>query len=207
MEDIKRDNDFNELYKDIDSITKYLENKQDSLDKILLLSRNIIRDSGHVITMIHNNEIKNASISINKISKYILKLKKFENNFKYNTIQAFQEYAEAYIFLNIKKTGKIPKMEDLKINEESYLLGLMDVVGELKREIVGLLMENKIVDAKKLLKIMEAIYDSTRELKFAESVITSFRKKQDVARIQIESAASQILFHSNNVGIESLDKK
>ncbi|MGC8649264.1 MAG: hypothetical protein ACP5UN_03560 [Candidatus Micrarchaeia archaeon] len=203
----KENSNFNELYKDIDSITKYLENKQDSLDKIMFLSRNIIRDSGHAITMIHNNDINNASILINKISKNIFKLRRFDDNFKYHTIQAFQEYAEAYIFLNIKKTGKIPKMENLKINEESYLLGLMDVVGELKREIVGLLMKNKIADAKKLLKIMEAIYDSTRELKFAESVIAGFRKKQDVARIQIESAASQILFHGNNIDVESLEEE
>jgi len=200
-----KDKNFNELYKDIDIITKYLEDKQDSLDSIFKLSRDIIRDSGHAITMIHNNEIKDAANLINKISKEVSKLKSIDKDFKYHSLQAYQEYVEASIFLSIKESGKIPSMRELNINEEPYLLGLMDVVGELKREIVELLMNNKVNDAKLLLKIMEVIYDSTRKLKFAESVISGFRKKQDVARIQIESASSQLLFYGKGSSIEDLE--
>ncbi|MGC8571939.1 MAG: hypothetical protein ACP5RI_03375 [Candidatus Micrarchaeia archaeon] len=186
-------NKFNELYKDIDHITSYLEAKQENLDKILIITRSIIRDSGNAITLTHNKEIAKAEDIIKKLQKDIIKLKNIDSGFKYNSIQAYQEYVEAASFLNIITTGKLPKIKELNVDDEAYLLGIMDVVGELKREIIELLRNNKIEDAKEMLSIMEAIYDSTRKLKFAESILPGFRKKQDVARIQIENASSQLL--------------
>lgn len=40
---------------------------------------------------------------------------------------------------------------------------------------------------------MRMIFDGTRSIRFAEAVLNGFRRKQDVARIQIESAGSEIL--------------
>ena len=45
--------------------------------------------------------------------------------------------------------------------------------------------------------MMKQIYDGTRKLRFAEAVLSGFRKKQDVARIQIENAGSEILSFRN----------
>jgi len=42
-------------------------------------------------------------------------------------------------------------------------------------------------------ELMKDIYDSTLHIRFANSILPSFRKKQDVARIQLESLASELL--------------
>ncbi|MCL5433793.1 MAG: hypothetical protein M1538_02330 [Candidatus Marsarchaeota archaeon] len=199
---MKNTEKFDELYRDVEHITLYLEKKQETLDKIIQITRNIIRDSGHTITLIHNDEIFKAEELIKKINEEVNALKNIDNEFKYNTIQAYQEYVEALSFLSIIKTNKLPMMKDLNVSDEAYLLGIMDVVGELKRKIIELLRTEKVGEAKEMLSIMEAIYDSTRKLKFAESVLQGFRKKQDVARIQIESASSQLLFFENTKFID-----
>jgi translin len=183
----------NELDNDVEEISSFLTKKQADFDKIMQLSREIIRDAGQTITLMHNNDNKSAEARLKEMTKKVNMLQGIDQLFKYNTLQAYQEYAEAFIFMNIKMKKKIPKIKEVKVDNDAYLMGLMDVEGELKREILEALRIQKIKEAEWYFDIMKQIYDSTRRLRFAEAVLGGFRKKQDVARIQIENAGSEIL--------------
>ena len=177
---------------DIKTITRHLVEKQGEFDSVMDLVRNTIRNSAHAITMLHNNDKKGAEKAIAAAKKMMEELHKFPS-FEYQSKQAYQEYAEAFIFFRIKQYDEIPIYSSVGIDHESYLMGLMDVIGELKREILESLRENNADDAEEYFKHMCNIYDSTRSIRFAEAVLNGFRKKQDVARIQLESAGSEIL--------------
>ncbi|HUC38576.1 MAG TPA: hypothetical protein VL944_00410 [Candidatus Acidoferrum sp.] len=181
------------LDNDIENISKYLTQKQNDFDSVMQISREIIRDAGQAITMLHNEDNAVASKKITDMKAKAKRLSKMDKNFKYNTMQAYQEYAEAVIFQNIKSGKEIPTAESLDIDNEAYLMGLMDVEGELKREILEALRKNRLKLAESYFDTMKRIYDSTRRLRFAEAVLSGFRKKQDTARIQIENAGSEIL--------------
>lgn len=182
-----------QLNNDIGKISEHLSKKQSDFDSVMDMSRKIIRDSGQAITLMHNNEIKRAASLFSIISKNVNKLKRIDGEFRYYTLQAYQEYTEAAVFRYIKTKHQVPSMRQIGVSTDAYLLGLMDVVGELKREILDSLRENRLKDAELYFDVMKNIYDSTRGLRFAEAVINGFRKKQDVARIQIENAGSEIL--------------
>jgi len=47
--------------------------------------------------------------------------------------------------------------------------------------------------ASRYYELMKSIYDSTLHIRFANSILPGFRKKQDVARMQLESLASELL--------------
>lgn len=181
------------LESDIKQMSKYLTKKQRDFDNVMDLVRDIIRDSAQTITLLHNNDIKGAMKRLNSASKMVNTLKKFNSVFGYYAKQAYQEYAEAKIFFEIKQHHEIPSYTKIGVDQESYLMGLMDVMGELKREVLEALRDGKLKDAEQYFKKMRAIYDSTRSVRFAEAVLNGFRRKQDVARIQIESAGSEIL--------------
>ena len=181
------------LDKDIKSISLHLTQKQKDFDRVMTLVRDVVRDSAQTITMLHNNDVKNATKTITAANKMIANLKKFDSVFGYHSKQAYQEYAEAKIFLEIKLNHEIPNYTKVGVDQEAYLMGLMDVMGELKREILESLRENRIKEAEEYFKKMRTIYDSTRSVRFAEAVLNGFRRKQDVARIQVESAGSEIL--------------
>ena len=104
-----------------------------------------------------------------------------------------QEYAEAAVFSGIKTKESVPSIKEIDVDPEPYLLGLMDVMGELKREILEELRNGNTKKAEFYFGKMRLIYDSTRSLRFAEAIITGFRRKQDVARIQLEGAGSEML--------------
>ena len=181
------------LDSDVASITKHLSQKQRDFDKVMTLIRDIVRESAQTITLLHNNELKRAEKELAVASKMTDSLKKFDAVFGYHAKQAYQEYAEAKIFFEIKLHHEIPSCKKVGVEEESYLMGLMDVAGELKREILESLREEKLKEAEEYFKFMRKIYDSTRSIRFAEAILNGFRRKQDVARMQVEGAGSELL--------------
>lgn len=188
------------LDEDVNRIKANLEGKQEKFERVIMLSRKIIAASAQTITLLHNNEMQKAVSELKLVRDNIAGLQSIDAQFKYYTVQAYQEYVEASMLMQIKKDGTIPSQKSLGMDDDAYLLGMMDVVGELKREILESLRKYDTKTAERHFDLMKQIYDSTRSLRFAESIISGFRKKQDTARIQIENAGSEILmFKSRDV--------
>ena len=181
------------LENDIENISVGLTKKQKNFDRVMELSRDIIRDAGQTITFLHNDDKSAAQQRLADMTKRVKGLSNVDSEFRYHTQQAYQEYVEALIFYQIKTKKTLPAQKQAAVANEPYLLGLMDVVGELKREVLEALRKNDVKSAEWYFEMMEKIYDTTRKLRFAEAVLSGFRKKQDVARIQIENAGSEIL--------------
>ncbi len=183
----------NTLDKEINEYEKQLKEKENLYDEISLESRDIIRGSGIAITLLHNGNKKESKNKIDLLSKSVKNLLSRDLGFRYYTLQAYQEYAEAQIFYNLLINDRFIILDEIGIPTESYLLGMLDVAGELKREIISLLMSRNVKRSEQLFHYMEEIYDKTRIIRFPEVILPGFRKKQDVARIQIESAGNEIV--------------
>ncbi len=185
------------LEDDVEATINYLISKQEDFDKVMQISREIIRESAQAITYIHIG--RDPSKLIKELDSKVAELKRIDKDFKYNTLQAYQEYSEAMILYGIKNGREIPTQKAVGVDNDAYLMGLMDAVGELKREIIDCLSAGKIKDAEFYFEKMRNIYDSTRSIRFAEAVLQGFRHKQDTARIQIENAGSEILSFKGRV--------
>ncbi|MEM0201381.1 MAG: hypothetical protein QXD23_03170 [Candidatus Micrarchaeaceae archaeon] len=185
------------MIKNIKIIEKKLLLLHKRKDKIIELSRDIIRLSGKVITQIHSEDLKMAKNSILLLNSLNKKLNNIEKGFEYNSQQAHQEYVEAYSLYIMVTKNRLPLLSELSVDEGSYLLGLLDSVGELKRQSFDSLRKGNTKKTEQYYKLMLEIYDSTVPLRFANSILPDFRKKQDVARMQIERVGTELLFFSN----------
>lgn len=177
---------------DISRAIEHLESKQKDFDSVLTLTRMIVRDCSNSITLLHKGDEKGSEALLTRIRSDLKRLEKIDGSFKSQSSQAYQEYAEAYCLYGIVRRDEIPKMVEIGIEPEQYLLGLLDVVGELKREALEELRAGNYQRAEKYYRHMTDIYDSTRGLRFPDAVINGFRRKQDVARIQIEQIGSDL---------------
>ncbi len=175
------------------SIEKRLMLLQERKDRVMSLSRDIIREAGRSITLMHAKQLGKAQSCIKRMQTLVKKLKQEEYGFEYFSMQAHQEYVEAIAFYTILKAHRLVSFKELGVSEISYLLGIMDLAGELKRETLDAIRENDAKAANAYYNFMKSIYDSTRAMRFANSVVPEFRRKQDTARIQLESAASEML--------------
>ncbi|MGC8479145.1 MAG: hypothetical protein ACP5M9_00540 [Candidatus Micrarchaeia archaeon] len=184
------------MIKNIDIIEKKIMALHSRRDKVLGLSREIVLLSGRTITAIHADKLKEAGTSIKKLKLLDKNLKNIEKGFEYNSQQAHQEFVEAYSLFIMVNENRLPEMLELKTDEISYLLGLLDVVGELKRKGFDCLRSGQYKKTEIYYKLMLEIYDSTVPLRFANSILPDFRKKQDVARMQIERTGTELLFFS-----------
>jgi len=70
---------------------------------------------------------------------------------------------------------------------------LLDSMGELKREMYESIRKGRKKDAEEYFALMEEIFDALLPLRFSNAVLPDFRRKQDVARIQIEQARGELL--------------
>ncbi len=184
-----------DLKEQIESIHESLERKQQSMDRILQMSREMVRMASKSITLMHSGKLEDAAGMVSGMDSQrdeMLKMSR-EDGMEFYSVQPLQEYVEAKALLGIISKGRIPLAAELGVPQEPYVLGLMDVVGELKREILESISSGKGSLADAYLAKMKEIYDSTRGIRFSDSVLPGFRRKQDVARMQIESAWSDIL--------------
>ncbi|MCL4383738.1 MAG: hypothetical protein M1168_02650 [Candidatus Marsarchaeota archaeon] len=192
---------FSDIKKDIADIKKYLLKRQNNFDKILNESKLIVREAAELITMVHNINLNSKKAMQNKLKyleKRVKNLKRIDKEFEYYTLQAYQEYVEAKLFFEIKINNKFLSHSSINIRPEAYLLGLLDLVGELNREFIDSLRKSNIKIAETYLDIMIEISDLTRPLRFSSALIPDIRKKQDVSRILIEHASNELLLYKKN---------
>ncbi len=151
--------------------------------------------------MVHNINLNSKKAMQNKLKyleKRVKNLKRIDKEFEYYTLQAYQEYVEAKLFFEIKINNKFLSHSSINIRPEAYLLGLLDLVGELNREFIDSLRKSNIKIAETYLDIMIEISDLTRPLRFSSALIPDIRKKQDVSRILIEHASNELLLYKKN---------
>ena len=75
---------------------------------------------------------------------------------------------------------------------ESYILGLLDCVGELKRMILDKIRSNDVNEAGRIFEIMENMYLYLYPFSMYDKVVKEARRKIDVDRILVDDARGAI---------------
>ncbi|MCK4933489.1 hypothetical protein KAS06_02350, partial [Candidatus Bathyarchaeota archaeon] len=119
-------------------IENELKESEEIKDELYDAMRKATRISKQAIFLVHKEEFKKAENQLNEAEKLLNKLSEVPavyRKFVYSGIvhSAFQEYVEARIFLKLTQNSDFIGPKQLKVPSISYLLGLADVVGELRR--------------------------------------------------------------------------
>ncbi len=176
----------------IGTIVKELEKREKEQDAILGSVREIIRHCSNGIKLLHSGQLLQAKREIASAEKKISPFSK-TRQFEYLLSQPYQEIAEARLLLSSVEKKNLPDWEGLSMPFEPYLLGLCDLVGELRREMLEMLKKGDKKEAERYFELMSGIYDELLPIRFSNSLLPNFRKKQDVARSQVEQARSELV--------------
>ncbi len=177
----------------IEKIEKKLFEMEKQLDTVLTESRKVVRNCSNTIKALHAHDFKEAEVSLKEAEKGLEIIMPFYVPFPNQIDHVLQEYTEAQVVLSAVKARKIPSYTDLDVPEGPYLTGLLDAVGELKREMYEALRKKDKKTAEEYFGLMEQIYDELLPIRFSNAVLPEFRRKQDVARIQIEQARGELI--------------
>lgn len=178
----------------IDEIESNLDDK-DAIREVALKScRTITRLSTATTQAVHRNEnvdelFKDAKLEASRLRSLI---QEHPDLLHSGFVQgAFQELCEAAILIAVIRDEDLPFPRDLGVTDTSYLLGMADAIGELRRFTLECLRKGDVESATSFLEKMERFYEVLLRFNYPNALV-SIRRKQDIARSLTEKTRGEL---------------
>lgn len=107
---------------------------------------------------------------------------------------ALKEFVEANVSCAIIQNLPLPTPEELGVEEATYLNGLAEVVGELRRRTMDILRHGYSQEAERLLNTMDEIYAVLVTMDYPDAITNGLRRQTDLARGIIEKTRGDVTF-------------
>jgi translin len=184
---------FSNVHDSLDQINAELQDVEERREILIKNTRDIVMLCSKSIIALHNNEMDDAR---NKISQAKVMLDKFKEYAKTDLHKyiavAEQEFVEAYVLKSIVEESLLPSKTELNVFGSSYLTGLLDCIGEVKRMVYDRMRVGKADDAIKLFTIMQDLYSIVYPFAVYDNLIPGLRRKLDVSKMLIEDIRAVI---------------
>lgn len=179
-----------EVKKELTDKEKFWEEASEKMRKTTSLSK-------QATLLSHQKRLDEAKKQIAKATELIADLREMSKQYPaiiYGGMfsAALQEYAEANIFVSLIEESKFVTPSDIQVPPVDYVLGLADVVGELRRLALDALREGEVEKGEKCLQLMDEIYIELEALDEAYMLVPGLRRKNDVSRRIIEATRGDI---------------
>ena len=170
--------------------------REAALDEAMSRARRARIFSKQAIHQIHGGVLDDAAAKLETATSLLDELEAILADrpeiMGYDTINAArEEYSEAMIIQSLKTGGGFPDPDQLRVPITSYIMGLADVPGELRRQTLDALRVGDMESAEALLGSMERIYLSLIAMEEAP-LLKGLRRKLDIARGVIERTRSEV---------------
>ena len=156
-------------------------------DKALAQTRLLTRHCAHAIRAIHRDERQKALNELGNARALVetLKAELAEYPSLYlagYTQDALKEYAEANLVYAMVEGNVLPSPEALGLEHSTYLKGLAEAAGELRRRCLDILRHGHSDEAERLLSHMDDIYAILITMDYPDAVTGGLRRLTDIVR-------------------------
>jgi len=177
----------------LNEIAKSLGEIQDAREFLLTNTREIIILCSKSIIAVHKGDITTGKTNLKKACVLLNKYKKkATGELRKYLIIPEQEFVEAACLIAIVEQKEIPSDKKLAVMPESYVLGLLDCIGQLKRQVFDKIRVGKIDEATRIFEVMENLYLQLYTFSLYDKVVKEARRKIDVNRILVDDVRSVI---------------
>lgn len=184
-------------------LVAHFEKKDAAREKANRMTREIIRNCSKLIREAHDVGT-NATLlkeTITRVKELKKALKGYDELYYSGMVEgALQEFAEAMIFIAIINDRTMPTPRVLGITENAFVLGIGDVIGELRREALLELRRHNVPKAYENLDKMECLYNLLMDFNIPGGLL-QVRHKQDVARSLIEKTRGELIIAEATQGL------
>lgn len=156
-------------------------------DRALTQARTLTRHCANAIRSIHREDQEAAKMELDAANELATALK--TNLTEYPdlyyagyTQDALKEFAEANIVNALIQNGDFPSPEDLNLEYATYLQGLAEAAGELRRRCLDILRHGHSQEAERLLSHMDDIYAILVTMDYPDAITGGLRRLTDIVR-------------------------
>lgn len=176
---------------------KIFEERTAVRDQALIQARQLTRLCALTIRAIHRSESQSAHELLDEAYELVQKmrtdLQKYPDlYFAGYTQDAIKEFSEASCTCAIIENTVLPAPEELGIEYNTYLNGLAECIGELRRRCLDILRQGYSEEAERLLAAMDEIYDFLVTMDYPDAVTNGLRRQTDLVRGIIERTRADL---------------
>jgi len=178
-------------------------------DQALARSRELIRYCAKSIRAIHREEFGTA-LELMETARGIANglqsdLKKAYPDLYYAgyTQDALKEFVEANTTYALIQGNPLPEPEDLGVEYNTYLKGLAEAVGELRRHTVDRIRLGQIEEGIHLLGMMDEVYDILVTMDYPDAITAGLRRITDMVRGVTERTRGDLMVATRQQKLET----
>jgi translin len=195
-----------------DRIRDELTAKDAAREKVLPRCREAIRHCSQAIRAVHRQEFDKAQ-ELLKGARQLLG--EAENaGSVYNELgyagfvrDAQKEFAEGSIILALVTGKPMPAPDELGVDVVSYLKGMGEAVGELRRYLLDSMRRGDLSNGEELLAAMDDIYNTLVTMDFPDAITSGLRHTTDMVRGVLEKTRSDLTLAMGQKGVvDKLDE-
>ncbi len=171
----------------IEQIHLSFETRTKARDQALKQARMLTRYSANAIRAVHRNEHELAQEHLESAQHLVDTLHQDlaahpDIYFAGYTQDAMKEFAEASITYALIKHQALPTPGDMDVEDNTYLKGLAESVGELRRKCLDILRHGHSEEAERLLGHMDDIYAVLVTIDYPDAITKGLRRLTDIVR-------------------------
>ena len=187
----------------LDSISELIRLQFDARtvarDQALSQARALTRFCSQAIRAVHRDDDETMQAQLSEARKMADSLRAAVSEFPDlyyagYTQDALKEYVEANVTCALIKNQALIGPKELGIEYNTYLNGLSEVVGELRRRCLDILRHGYSAEAERLLTHMDDIYAVLVTMDYPDAITNGLRRQTDIARSIIEKTRGDITF-------------
>lgn len=186
--------DFKEI---IENTRRIYDERTKVRDETLVQARTLTRLSALTIRAIHRSESVEAAELLSEAHLLVLKMQRdlapypelYHTGY---TQDAIKEFAEASLTCALIENRRLPRPEELGIEYATYVNGLAETIGELRRRCLDILRQGYSEEAERLLNTMDEIYNFLVTLDYPDAITNGLRRQTDLVRGIIERTRADL---------------
>lgn len=184
----------------IEQLKKDYRNQENERRQIISLSNDVLFHSKKAIFALHRDDLKVAETKLKDMEDILLQLekkfsiKRIEEEGAYRA--AIEEYVEAKLLSMVIKGEKIDRIKTLKLNNDAYLGGICDLLGELVRKATNEAAAGNFDQVEKIKKFASDMMDQLIDFDMTGYLRTKYDQARGHLR-KLEQMAYEIKLRIN----------
>ncbi len=183
-----------------EQIRQTFEARTAARDQALAQARALTRHCAMAIRAIHRDETEASQEHLTEAQKLGNALRNDLSQqfpdlyFAGYTQDALKEFAEASITCALIRHQPLPAPDELDLPSFTYLNGLAESIGEMRRRSLDMLRKGDFAEAERMLGYMDDIFSILVTMDYPDAVTNGLRRQTDVARGILERTRGDLTF-------------
>jgi translin len=181
------------LQASLDDLHEQLKSIEERREKLITGTRKVVLLCGKSIVDMHRNEIKEGEKKIEEARLLLNEFRPYaKTDLQRYMVDAEQEFVEASMLKSICEGSPLPLRENLNVSGPSYITGILDTIGEIKRLVYDRMRTSQTTDVIRLFGLMQGLYNAVYVLGVYDNLIPGLRRKLDISKMITEDVRAAV---------------